>query len=128
MPCRTLPVQLTRVGGEDLAAQPLHRLDLDPPGAAQPAGRLHRAHVTLECLRLGELLQLRHALLGGPLPEGLQQRAGGQHGARVGPPQRRTPHLAGGRVEALEHRPHLLGRGDPFEAGRGRGAADEPAW
>jgi hypothetical protein len=44
-------IQLARIGAEDLAAQPLDRLDLDPLRAAQPAGRLDRAHVTLE--RLG---------------------------------------------------------------------------
>ena len=37
-----LPVQLARVGAQDLAAEPLDRLDLDPLGAAQPARRLHR--------------------------------------------------------------------------------------
>src|ERR671912_457996 len=53
---------------------------------------------------------------------------GGQFGRGAGPPQRRTALLAGGRVQALEHRPHLLGAGGPLQAGRGRGAAHEPAW
>jgi hypothetical protein len=62
-----LPVQRARIGPEDLAAQPLHRLDLDPPGAAELARALHRAHVALERLGPGELLQIRDALLAGPL-------------------------------------------------------------
>jgi hypothetical protein len=115
------------VGAEHLAAEPLDRLDLDPLGAAQPAGRLHRAHVALECLRPRERLQVRHALLGGPLLERLQQRPSRQLGARVSAPQRRAPLLAGGGVEALEHRPHLLRAGDPFEAAGLGGAADEAA-
>jgi hypothetical protein len=65
-----------------LAAQPLDRLDLDPLGAAQPAGGPHR------------------------------------------------PHSAAPRwpVEALEHRPHLLGAGLAFQAGSGGGAAYISAW
>jgi hypothetical protein len=79
-------VQLVGVQAQDLAAQPLDRLDLDPPGAAQPAGRLHRAHVTLERLRPGQLLQVLNAPLGRAGLEGLQQRRRGQLGPRVGPP------------------------------------------
>ena len=44
-------VQLVGIVAQDLAAEPLDRLHLDPPGAAQPAGRLDRPHVALE--RLG---------------------------------------------------------------------------
>jgi hypothetical protein len=73
-PLESLAVQRARVEVEDLAAQPLDRLDLHPPGAAQPAGRLHRAHVALERLGPGEMLQVINALLGGPVLEGVQQR------------------------------------------------------
>jgi hypothetical protein len=125
-------VQLARVGAEDLAAQPLDRLHLDPPGAAGPAGRLHRTHVALERLRPGQVLQVLDALLGGAglqrLLQRLQQRPGGQLGAWVGAPQRRTADLAGGWVQALEHRPHLLGAGDALQAVGVGGAADEAAW
>jgi hypothetical protein len=69
----SLPVQLVGVGAEDLAAQPFDGLDLDPPRAAQPAGRLHRAHVALERLGLGELLQVLNATFGRLGLEGLQQ-------------------------------------------------------
>jgi hypothetical protein len=127
-PLEPLAVQLMGVGPEYLAAQPLDRLDLHPLRATQPARRLHRAHVTLERLGPGELLRLRHPLLGGPGLERFQQRPGRQLGARVGAPQRRTPDLAGGRVQALEHRADLLGRGDPLQAASLGGAADEPAW
>jgi hypothetical protein len=67
-------------------------------------------------------------LLGGAGLERVQKRPGGQFGPRIGAQQRRAALLPGGRVEALEHRLHLLGRGDPVQAGRGGGAADEAAW
>jgi hypothetical protein len=67
-------------------------------------------------------------VLGGVGLERLQQRPGRQLGARVGAPQRRTPQLAGGRVQALEHRSHLLGACHAFEVAGLGGAADEPAW
>jgi hypothetical protein len=51
-----LPVQLARVSAEDLAAEPLDRLDLHPPAAAGSAGRLDEAHVALERLGARELL------------------------------------------------------------------------
>jgi len=121
-------VQLARVSAQDLATEPLDRLDLDPPGAAQLAGRLYRPHIPLERLGPGQRLQLRHALLGGPGLERGQQWPGGQLGPRVSPPERRASLLAGGRVQALEHRLHLLGRGDPLQAAGLGGAADEPAW
>jgi hypothetical protein len=121
-------IQRARVGIEHLAAQPLDRLDLDPPGAAQPAGRLHRAHVALERLRPPKVLQVLNALLDGPLLEGLQQRPRGQLGTRVSPPQRRTPDVTRGGVQAPEHRPHLLGRHDSRKAALRRGGADEPTW
>jgi hypothetical protein len=121
-------VQVTRGDLEDLAAQPLDRLDLDPPGAAQPAGCLDRADVALERLAPGELLQVLDAVVGGPGLEGLQQRPGGQLGTRVGPQERCTALLPGGGIEALEHRPHLLGAGDPLQTTGLGGAADEPAW
>jgi hypothetical protein len=127
-PVERLPVQLARVEAEDLATEPLDRLHLDPLGAASPAGGLDDAYVALELLGRRERLQALDALLGGPLLERLQQRPGGQLGARVGAPQRRTPDLAGGGVQALEHGPHLIGGGDPFEAACLRGAADEAAW
>jgi hypothetical protein len=127
-PVEPLPVQLTRVEAGDLAAQPLHRLDLDPLGAAGPAGGLNGAHVTLERLGPGELLQVLHTALGRPSLERLQQRPGRKLGALVSPPQRRTAHFPRRRVEALEHRPHLLGRGDPLQAAGVGGAADEAAW
>jgi hypothetical protein len=123
-----LPVQLVGIDIEDLAAQPLHRLDLHPPAPAGPAGCLDGAHVILERLRRGELLHVLDAALDRPGLEGLQQRSGGQLGARVGAPQRRTPHFARCRVEALEHRPHLLGGGDPLQAALGGSGADEAAW
>jgi hypothetical protein len=63
-PLEPLPVQLTRVEAEDLAAQPLHRLDLHPPRAADPAGGLDSSHVALERLGPGELLQVLHPALG----------------------------------------------------------------
>jgi hypothetical protein len=119
-------VQLARVGAEDLAAEALDRLDLDPLSATQPAGRLHRAHVALERLGPGQLLQLLHPLLGGASLQGCQQGAGGQLGPRIGPEKRRTALLPGGQVQALEHRPHLLSAGLTVQAGRGGGAAHEP--
>ena len=70
-------VQLARVGAQDLAAEPLDRLDLDPLSAAQPTRCLDRAHVPLERLGPGQLLQLLNALLGGAGLERLQQRPGG---------------------------------------------------
>jgi hypothetical protein len=127
-PLEPLPVQLAGIDLKHLAAQPLDRLDLHPPGAAPPAGRLDRADVALERLRPRQRFHVLHALLGGALLEGFQQRSGGQLGARVGAPQRRTPLLAGGGVEALEHGSHLLGRGDPLQAGGVGGGADEAAW
>ena len=93
-PLERLAIQLARVGAEDLAAEPLDRLDLDPLGAAQPAGRLDRAHVTLERLGAGQFLQLLDALVVGAGLERLQQRPGGQLGARVGAKQRRAALLA----------------------------------
>jgi hypothetical protein len=68
--CECFAIQLLGVDAQDLAAQPLDRLHLDPLGPAQPAGRLHRPHVPLERLALGELLQLLHALLARPGLEG----------------------------------------------------------
>jgi hypothetical protein len=121
-------VQLARIDVEDLAAEPLDRLDLDPFGAAQPAGRLDRPDVPLERLAPGELLQVLSALFGRTGLERRQQRPGGQLGARVSPVKRRTALLPSGRVQALEHRPHLLRAGDSLQAGGGGGAADEPAW
>jgi hypothetical protein len=119
-------VQLARIDLEDLAAQPFDRLHLDPLGAAQPAGRLDRPDVALEGLGAGQRLQVLHALSGRPGLEDRQQGTGGQLGARVSSPHRRAPLLPGGGVQALEHRPHLLGTRDPVQAGRGGGAADEP--
>jgi hypothetical protein len=127
-PLEPLPVQLAGVEAEDLAAQPLDRLDLDPPGPAELAGRLDRAHVPLERLGPRERLQVGGAPLGGPGLERLQQRPGRQLGAWVGPPQRHTPHLTRGGVQALEHRPHLLGTRDSLQAACLRDVADEPAW
>ena len=69
-----LPMQLMRIDLEDLAAEPLDRLDLDPPGSVGPAGRLHRPKVTLERLRPSELLQVLDALLGGAGLQGMQQQ------------------------------------------------------
>jgi hypothetical protein len=123
-----LPIQLARVDVQHLAAEPLDGLDLDSSRAPQPAGRLDRAHVPLERLGPGQLRQVRNTLLVGAGFQGLQQRPSGQLGARVGPQKRRTPLLAGGRVQALEYRPHLLGAGGSLEAGGGGGAAREPAW
>jgi hypothetical protein len=117
-----------RVGAEHLAAEALDRLDLDPLGATQPAGRLHRAHIPLERLGGGQRLQVVHALLGAAGLEGRQHRPGGQLGTWISPPQRRTPLLPGGGIQALEHRPHLLGAGLAVQAGCGCGAAQEPAW
>jgi hypothetical protein len=116
------------VDPEQLAAEALDGLHLDPLGAAEPAGRLDRAHVTLERLGAGQLLQILNAALDRLGLGGLQQWPGGQLGARVGAPQRRAPLLAGGGVEALEHRPHLIGGGDPLQAVGLGGAADEAAW
>ena len=76
-PLQLLPIQLTRVDAEDLAAQPLDRLDLDPPGAAQPTGRLDRPHITLERLGPGQFLQAFNTLLVGACFQG-RQRPGGQ--------------------------------------------------
>src|SRR5215211_3766474 len=64
---------------------------------------------------------------GGPDLERGQQRPGGQLGARIGAQERSAALLAGGWVEALEHGPHLLGAGLAVQAGRGGGAAHEPA-
>jgi hypothetical protein len=105
-----LAEQLARIEAKHLATEPLDRLHLDPPRAAGPAGGLDGAHVALERLRSRERFEVLDALLGGPLLQRLQQRAGGQLGARVGAPERRTADLAGGGVQALEHRAHLLGR------------------
>jgi hypothetical protein len=116
-----------RVDAEDLAAQPLHRLHLDPSGAAQPAGRLHRAHVTLERLRSAQLLKVLDAAFGCAGLEGLQQRPRGQLGARIGARKRRAPHFTRCRVQALEHRPHLLRAGGPIQPGHGGGVAHEAA-
>jgi hypothetical protein len=116
-----LPVQLPRIGAQHLAAQPLDRLHLDPLGPAQPTGRLNRAHVPLERLAPGELLQLGRPLVGRPRLEGGQQRPGRQLGARVGAQQGGAALGAGGRVQALEHRPHLLGAGLAVQAGGGGG-------
>jgi hypothetical protein len=101
------------------AADSLDRLDLDPPRPAQPAGRLNWAHIPLERLGAGQLLQVLNTLLISAHFQGLQHWLGGQLGVRVGPPQRRTALLPGGRFQALEHRPDLLGAGDPLEAGGG---------
>jgi hypothetical protein len=120
-------IQLVGVQVQDLAAETLDRLHLDPLGPAEPAGRLDRAQVALERLGGGQVLQLLNTLLVGAGSQGLQQWPGGQLGARVGPPQRRTADFTGGRVEALEHRPHLLGAGGPLQPGCGGGAAHEPA-
>src|SRR4029450_1726092 len=54
-------------------------------------------------------------------------RPGAPLGAWVGPPQRCTADLAGGWVEALEHRPHLLRARHAFEAAGLGGAGDEDA-
>jgi hypothetical protein len=127
-PGRT-PLRTARgVDPEQLAAEALDGLHLDPLGAAEPAGRLDRAHVTLERLGAGQLLQILNAALDRLGLGGLQQWPGGQLGPRVGPPQRRAPLLAGGGVEALEHRPHLLGARHAFEAAGPGAAADEPTW
>jgi hypothetical protein len=123
-----LPIQLTRVDTQHLAAEPLGRLDLDPSRAPQPTGCLDRAHVTLERLGAGHFLQVGDFLLGGAGLERIQERPGGELGARIGAQQRRAALLARSRVEALEHRLHLLGRGDTVQAGCGGGAAQEPAW
>jgi hypothetical protein len=127
-PRECFAVQLAGIGAQDLAAQPLDRLDLNPPGAAQPAGRLHRPDIPLERLRPGQRLQLGDFLFSGPGLEGLQQRPGGQLGARVGPKKRRAAHFTRRWVQALEHGPHLLGAGGPLKAAGLGGAAYEPAW
>src|SRR5919112_2389900 len=127
-PLEPLPVQLPWVDAEDLSAEPLDGLYLDPLGAAQPTGRLDRTHIRLERLGPGQRLQVLDALLGGPGLEHVQQGAGGQLGARIGAPQWRTALLPGGWVQALEHRLHLLRAGDSLQAGRSGGAADEAAW
>ena len=101
-------VQLARIAAEDLAADPLDCLDLDPPGGAELAGRLDRPHVALERLGPGQRLQVLDALLFGAGLESRQQWAGDQLGTGVGAPQRRAALLAGGRVQALEHGPYLL--------------------
>jgi hypothetical protein len=127
-PLESLPVQLARVHPQDLAAEPLDRLDLHPPSTTLAAGRLDRAHVALERLGPREGLQVLHTALGRLGLEGLQQRPGGQLGARVGAPQRRTAHLTRRGVQALEHRLHLLRARDPFQAARCSCRADEAAW
>jgi hypothetical protein len=129
LPCRleAVAVQRPRVDLEDQPGQPLDRLDLDPLGAAHPAGRLDGPHVAAERLGGGEHLQFLDALRRRPCLEGLQQRPGRELRASVRTPQRRVPLLAGREVEALEHRPDLLGRRDPGEAARRRRATDEPA-
>jgi hypothetical protein len=111
LPClvEPVPVELARVGAKHLAAQPLDRLDLHPLRAAQPAGRRDRAHIALERLRVREVLQLAHLLVGGAGLECLQQRPSRQLGARVGPRKRRAPNLTRTGVQTLEHRLHLLG-------------------
>ena len=62
-------IQLARVDAEDLAAQPLDRLDLDPPGA-RPAGRPPATERTspLSALDPASCLQVLDALLGGAGP------------------------------------------------------------
>jgi hypothetical protein len=60
-----LPVHRAGVDPEYLAAEALDRLDLDPLGATQSTGRLHRPHIAFQRLALGELLQLLDASLGG---------------------------------------------------------------
>ena len=60
--------------------------------------------------------------------EGLQQRPGGQLGARVSPMERRAALFPGGWVQALEHRPHLLRARGPLKAGCCGGAAHISAW
>jgi hypothetical protein len=76
-PLEPLPIQCAGVGAEHLAAQPFDRLDLDPPDAAEPAGGLHRPHITLERLGPGQCLQVLDVALGRFGLEGLQQRPGG---------------------------------------------------
>jgi hypothetical protein len=123
-----LPVQRQRVDLQQHAAEPLHRLDLHPLGAAGPAGRLDRPHVTGERLGTGQPGQVVNAAVGGVLPQRRQQRRGRQLGAWIGAQQRPTALLAGRRVEAAEHRPDLLGGGDPGKAAGGGGRADVVAW
>jgi hypothetical protein len=72
-----LPIQRAWAGAQHLAAQPLDGLDLDPLGAAQPAGRLDRPHIALERVRPGQRLQVLDALFGGPSLEGVKQQPGG---------------------------------------------------
>ena len=114
-----LPIQLTRVDAEDLAAQPVDRLDLDSPRAAQPAGGLDRAHIPLERLGPGELLQVLDTVLGGPYFQRVQQGPGGQLGARIG---------AQGAARSAARR--WLGRGPgtwPAPARRGLASLSRPA-
>jgi hypothetical protein len=81
-------VQLARVGAQDLAAEPLDRLDLDPPRAPQPTRCLDRPHIRLERLRAGQFLHFGDFSLGGASLERLQQLPDGQFGARIGAQQR----------------------------------------
>ncbi len=110
-PVERRAVQLVGVQAEDLAADPLDGLDLDPLGGAERARRLDRADVVGECLGAGELLQLPSTLLGGTGLEGGQQRRGGQLGPRVGTQERLAALRAGGGVQAAEHGVDLLGGG-----------------
>ncbi len=121
-------VQLVGVDAEHLAADPLDRLDLDPLGAAERAGRLHRPNVIGERLGAGELLQLDNAPLASAGLEGSEQRRGCQLGARVGAQQRLAALRAGGRVQTAEHGVDLLGGGLADQAAAGGGLTDEPAW
>jgi hypothetical protein len=77
-----LPVQAAGVDLEQHAADPLCGLDLDPPGAAGPAGRLHRPHIPGQRLGTGQPGQLGDALRGGVLAECRQQRPGSMTGLK----------------------------------------------
>ena len=77
-----------RVDAQNLAAESLDDLDLDPLCAAEPEGRLDRAHVTLERLGSGQCLRFLDALVVGAGLERVQERSGGQFGARIGAQQR----------------------------------------
>jgi hypothetical protein len=64
LPCgiERLPIQAAGVDLEQRAADPLYRLDLDPPGAARAAGRLDRPHVAGQRLGAGQSGQLGDVL------------------------------------------------------------------
>jgi hypothetical protein len=111
LPCRSecFAVQATGVDFEQHAAEPLCGLDLDPPGAAGPAGRLDRPHIPGQRLGPRQPGQVSDALGVGVLAQGCQQRPGRELGAGVGAQQGLAALLPGRRILTPEHGPHLLG-------------------